>query len=334
MTRRRFAGLVGLGLALALAACSRRPSTVGGGPSELTFSIASVEGAPEAKDWRPLLDDLSDQIGVKVKPDFAASEASAVEAMRAGRVQAGWFPADPALEAVRRADAEVLARVVQADGEAAYESVLIVRKGSGVTLDKVLACGRRLTLGLGEPNSTPERVAPMAYLFTPKGIDPAKCFKRVRSLDEQADILAVAKGGLDVATSNTVGLIYAQREHPELVAKLEVIWTSPPLPESAILVRKDLDPAVKEKIRQFLLTYGTGAGRQAEHQRQVLAGLDYGGFRPADESYLDPVRELEAAEALAEARRSGDRARLAAAQKSFDEIHAAAAQKRAAHPDL
>jgi phosphonate transport system substrate-binding protein len=224
--------------------------------------------------------------------------------------------------------------VVQAGGEATYESVLIVKKGSGITLDKVLACGKRYTLGLGDAKSTSGTLAPMAYLFTPRGIDPARCFKTVRNANHQTNLFSVANGVLDIATNNTVGLLFARREHPEMVDKLQVIWTSPPLPESAILVRKDLDPAVKEKIRQFFLTYGTGSGPQADRQRQVLARLTYGGFRPADASYLDPVREMEAAEALAEARRSGDKGRIEAAQKAFDQLRAADAQKRAAHPDL
>lgn len=335
MIRRRFAGLLALGLALALAACSQKPSTAGGAPKELTFSILSAENAQNmASYWQPLLDDMSAQIGIKVKPYFATNYTSLVEAMRFNQVQAGWFSADPALEAVRRADAEVLGRVVQAGGEGTYESVLIVKKGSGITLDKVLACGKRYTLGLGDAKSTSGTLAPMAYLFTPKGIDPATCFKTVRSANHQTNIISVANGVLDVATNNTIGLVFARREHPEVVDKLQVIWTSPPLPESAILVRKDLDPAVKEKIRQFFLTYGTGTGPQADRQRQILAKLTYGGFRPADESYLDPVREMEAAETLAEARKSGDKAKIAAAQKAFDELRASDAQKRAAHPDV
>jgi phosphonate transport system substrate-binding protein len=113
-----------------------------------------------------------------------------------------------------------------------------------------------------------------------------------------------------------------------------VIWTSPPLPESSIVARKDLDPAIKEKIRQFFLTYGTGTGPVADKQREVLKTLAYGGFKPADGTYLDPVREMEAATALGDARKSGDAAKIAKAQAEFDKIHAAAAQKRAANPDV
>ncbi|HEX3700132.1 MAG TPA: phosphate/phosphite/phosphonate ABC transporter substrate-binding protein, partial [Phenylobacterium sp.] len=273
MIRSRLAGLLGLGLALALSACSQKPSTAGSTPKELTFSILSAENeASMGPLWQPLLDDMSAQIGIKVKPYFATNYTGLIEAMRFKQVQVGWFAADSALQAVNRADAEVLGRVVQANGEATYKSVIIAKKGSGITLDKLLACGRRYTFGLGDPVSTSGTLAPMAYIFIPHGIDPAKCFKTVRNANHQANFLSVANGVLDAATNNTVGLLFYRRENPKAADQVETVWTSPPLPESAILVRKDLDPAVKEKIRQFFLTYGTGTGPQADRQRKVLQG--------------------------------------------------------------
>lgn len=321
---------------LALAACGKPPekADAGAAPTELTFSILSAENQTSMEPlWAPLLADMSDQIGVKVKPFFATNYTSLVEAMRFKQVQMGWFSAAPALQAVRRADAEVLGRVVDAGGDATYKSVLIVKKGSGITLDKVLKCDKTLNFGLGDTQSTSGTLAPMAYLFTPKNIEPNKCFKSVRSASHQANTFSVANGVLDVATNNTVGLVFFKRQSPEMAAKIEVIWTSPPLPESSIVVRKDLDPALKEKIRQFFLTYGVGDTPRAAEQREVLKGLAYGGFRPADDSYLDPIREMEAAEVLADAKRAGDAAKIAAAQKTFDEIRAQAAQRRAMNPD-
>jgi phosphonate transport system substrate-binding protein len=335
MMRRRLLTGLGLAVCLALAGCDRKPSISSPHPKELTFSILSAENQSSLQPlWEPLLTDLSKQIGVTVKPYFATNYTSLVEAMRFGQVQMGWFSARPALEAVNRADAEVVGRIVDAGGETTYKSVLIVRKGGGITLEKLLACGRKYSFGMGDAQSTSGTLAPFTYLFTPQGIEPARCFKTVRSANHQANAFAVANGVLDAATNNIVGLLFVRRENPKLADRLEVVWTSPPLPESSILVRKDLDPALKEKIRQFFLTYGTGTGPEADHQREVLAKLDYGGFRAADDSYLDPIREMVAGEALAEARKSGDKARIAKAQAEFDRVQAAVAQRRAANPDV
>lgn len=321
-------------LALTLAGCGEKPPQTST-PKELTFSILSAENQQSMGPlWKPMLDDLSKELGVPVKPYFATNYTSLIEAMRFNQVQVGWFSALPALEATRRADGQVLGRVIDANGVSSYESVVIVRKGSGITLDKVLACGGRYTLGMGDAKSTSGTLAPMAYLFMPRGVEPAKCFKAVRSASHQANSFSVANGLVDVATSNSVGLVFFAKEAPKLAEKLEVIWRSPPLPESSIVARKDLDPAIKEKLRQFFLTYGTGDGPEAERERGVLRNLEYGGFRPADDSYLDPVREMEAAMALGDARKSGDAARIAQAQAEFDRVRAAAAQKRAADPDV
>lgn len=338
IARRTFSGLalaaaLGLG-ASALGGCSQKPAATAQ-PKEIVFSILSAENqASMGPLWQPLLDDMSAQIGVKVKPYFSSNYTSQIEAMRFKQVQVGWFSALPALDAVERADGEVLGRVIDAGGDETYKSVLIARKDSGITLDKVLACGQKYSFGIGDPQSTSGTLAPMAYLFTPKGIEPTKCFKAVRSATHQANSFAVANGVVDVATNNTVGIIFFRRQKPDLADKLQIIWTSPALPESSIVARKDVDPAIKEKMRQFFLTYGTGTGPTADKQRAVLKGLAYGGFKPADNSYLDPIREMQASEALAEARHTGDAAKIAAAQAAFDKIHTAAALKRAKEPDV
>jgi phosphonate transport system substrate-binding protein len=333
IARRRLAGLAAL-VALALAGCQPKAPETKGDTKEIAFSILPAESQKSMGPlWQPLLDDLSKQLGVPVRPFFATNYTAVIEAMRFNQVQAGWFSALPALEATRRADAEVLGRVIDSGGADSYTSVLIVRQGSGITLADVLKCGKRYNMGMGEAKSTSGTLAPMAYLFTPHRIEPAQCFKVVRSGSHEANTFAIANGVLEVATNNSVGLLFFARQQPELAKKIEVIWRSPPLPESSILARKDLDPAIREKMRQFFLTYGVGEGPEAERQREVLKGLAYGGFRPADDSYLDPIREMEAAEALADARRSGDAKRIAAAQKTFDEVRLNANRRRAVDPD-
>jgi phosphonate transport system substrate-binding protein len=99
--------------------------------------------------------------------------------------------------------------------------------------------------------------------------------------------------------------------------------------------RKDLDPAVKEKVRQFFLTYGQGDGPEAARQRANLEALSIGGFLPADDTHLLMVREMEATEALLLARDAGDQTKIAAAEKDLASIQAeraTAAAKAGAAP--
>ncbi|MGV9007774.1 MAG: phosphate/phosphite/phosphonate ABC transporter substrate-binding protein [Brevundimonas sp.] len=322
-TRRLIAVAGVAALALGLGSCGKGEDKAAGAPTEITFSILSAEGqASSGPMWQPLLDDMSRAIGVPVKPFFAGNYNVLIEAMRFNQTQVAWFSAKPALEAVDRAQGEVVARIVDPEGRDSYRSTLIVKKGSGITLENVLACGKRYDFGMGDAQSTSGTLAPMTFLFNPRGIVPSQCFKTMRSASHQANAFAVATGVVDVATSNTVNTVFMMRENPHLAAQLEDIWTSPPIPESGIVIREDLDPVLKEKIRSFFLTYGQGEGAEAERQRQVLATLNYSMFRAADNSYLDPVREMVADQQLTEARAKGDQAAVAAAEQTLAALRA------------
>ncbi len=309
-------------LVLGVASCGGGDETkAGGAPSEITFSILSAEGqASSGPIWQPLLDDMSKAIGVPVKPYFASNYTILVEAMKGNQTQVAWLSAKPAVEAIDRAQGEVIARIVDPEGRDSYRSTLIVRAGSGITLEQVMACGKRFDFGIGDAQSTSGTLAPMAFLFNPRNVVPAQCFKTVRSANHQANAFAVATGVVDVATSNTVNTVFLTRQNPRVAAQIQEIWQSPPIPESGIVVREDLDPVIKEKIRSFFLTYGQGEGAEAERQRQVLAGLNYSRFNAADDSYLNPVREMVADQQLSEARAQGDTAAAAAAERELQRL--------------
>ncbi|MEJ6791107.1 phosphate/phosphite/phosphonate ABC transporter substrate-binding protein [Brevundimonas sp. BR2-1] len=315
-------GLIAAAAAMfGLASCGGEDSKSTAAPTELTFSILSAEGQASAGPlWQPLLDDMSRAVGVPVKPYFGSNYTVLVEAMRGNQTQVAWFSAKPAVEAIDRADAEVIARTVNKEGLDSYRSTLIVRTGSGITLDQVMACGKRFDFGIGDAQSTSGTLAPMAFLFNPRNVVPAQCFKTVRSANHQSNAFSVASGVLDVATSNTVNTVFLRKQNPQIASQIQEIWQSPPIPESGILVREDLDPALKEKIRSFFLTYGQGEGVEAERQRQVLAGLEYSRFNAADDGYLNPIREMVADQKLGEARAKGDAAGVAAAERELQRL--------------
>jgi len=289
--------VVALGLAPASADAQTRR------PEKIVFTVLSAEGqASSGPLWQPLLDDLEREIGIPVEPIFGSNYSVLVEAMRADQAQIGWFSALPAVQAIDRANAEVIARTVDIEGKDSYVSSLIVKKGSGITVDDIVRCDKRFTFGIGDAQSTSGTLAPMTYFFSPRNLDPTRCFSTVRSANHQANSFAVANGLVDVATSNSVNTVFLRRQNPRVADQIEVIWESPPIPESGILIRSDLPADVKARIREFFVTYGQGAGPEADRQREVLRGLNYSQFRAAENSYLDPIREMKADQARREGR--------------------------------
>jgi phosphonate transport system substrate-binding protein len=244
--------------------------------------------------------------------------------MRFEQTDVGWFTNQSGLEAVRRADGEVFARSVNPSGVDGYESVIIARKGSGVTLDKVLACDRTLVFGMGDAKSTSGTLAPMAYLFGPRRVDPQTCFKAVRSANHEINLYGVTRGTLDASTNNTASIdrlkLLRTPLAKETLDAIEILWRSPRIPEDPIVWRKDLDPALKQKIAGFLFGYGVGDTPEAVRQRAILERIQTRPFVRADDSHLIPVREMEASEQLIQARNKGDAAGQAKAQAELDRI--------------
>src|SRR5690606_38774964 len=139
--------------------------------------------------------------------------------------------------------------------------------------------------------------------------DPNTCFKTLRSANHEANLFSVGSGLLDAATNNTASMERMEMLGTDMarktLASLEVIWTSPTIPEDPMIRRKDLDPALKAKIDAFLFSYGVGEGPEVERQRKVLERTQTRPFKRADESHLLPVREMEAAGQLIQARSKG-----------------------------
>jgi phosphonate transport system substrate-binding protein len=321
ITRRQLAALGGT--ALALAGCDKAGQATQSTPAgDLRFSVLSTESTQAMSSyWQPILVDMQKQTGLKITPYYSNNYTLLVEALRFKKTDAGWFSNQSGLEAVRRGDGEVFARTFSPSGVDGYTSVLIVNVNSPLTLERVLKCNKTLSFGLGDVLSTSGTLAPTTYLFAPRNIRPIDCFKQVRSgSSHQTNLVAVANGQLDVATNNSTSLMLNRQNGGKEADRVRVIWRSPVLPEDPIIWRKDLDPRVKEKLRQFFLTYGQGDSPEAARARGYMAKVHVGGFKPADDSHLLPVREMEATEHWLGAKDSGDPSRIAQAKATLDDI--------------
>jgi phosphonate transport system substrate-binding protein len=309
---------------VAVAACSKPAPTVTP-PKTLTFSIVSTEATQtQMQEWGPFLKDMEAATGLTVKPFFGSNYSALIEAMRFKQTDLGWFTNNSGLEAVRRAGGEVFARTTHPNGVDGYQGVIIVRKGSGLTLERLLKCDATIEFGMGDAKSTSGTLAPMTYLFGPRGIDPAKCFKTVRSASAEANLYSVGTGVLPAATDNTRSMdrlaVIGTPEAKKVMSALQVIWSSPTIPEDPMVWRADLDPAVKAKIAAFIFSYGVGDTPEAKRQRAILDRIQTGPFKHADNSHLLPVREMEASGEVIQARTKGDTAALATAQAKLDQV--------------
>lgn len=286
-------------LALSLAGAGVASSAIA---EEVNFGIISTEASKNQKvNWEPFLADMSKATGLTINAFYAADYAGVIEAMRFNKVQVAWYGNKSGMEAVDRANGEVFAQVVSADGSLGYYSHIITNVSKPyASLDDVLKCDKSLDFGMGDPNSTSGTLVPSTYVFAARKIDPKGCFKTVRNANHQANAMSVANAQVDAATNNSEDLQRLEKTAPEARAKIKILWTSPIIPLDPLVWRKDLDAKTKDKIYNFILSYGrVGTPEEIKHARAVLANLIWSPLKPSSNHQLVPIRKLEAVKQLA-----------------------------------
>jgi phosphonate transport system substrate-binding protein len=261
---------------------------------EVSFGIIATDSASTQRErWEPFFRDMEKKTGLTVKSFYAPDYAGVIEAMRFNKVQVAWMGNKSAMEAVDRANGEIFAQIMYADGTYGYHGLLITHKDSPYkTVDDVFANAKSIDFGIGDPNSTSGFLVPTFYLFAQRGVDHRTAFKTARNASHGANLQAVLARQVDVATNNTEDVGKLQATKPELASQIRVLWTSPLIPSDPFVWHKDLDPAIKARLKSFVLGYA----KTDPEEKAILKNIySYGGFRESNNDQLIPIRQLELA---------------------------------------
>lgn len=253
-------------------ALAAQPLTIGLIPAE--DSQAMIESS------RQVLDSLQKQLGMEVKPFVATDYNGVIEALRSKKLDVAYLGPFSYVLATSVADVEAFAvAVTKKTGQSAYKSVIIARKDSGLAKTADLK-GR--TFAFVDPTSASGHLFPKAGLLQ-AGYDPETFFGRVIfSGSHDASILTVANKKVDAAAVADRILANAIAKGQVKQDDLEIVWSSNPIPESPMVWRKDLDPALKAKIAQALANV------------KDLPWGDQGvlnGFQPTNDAAYNVVRD-------------------------------------------
>ena len=258
---------------------------------EINFGVISTDSASVQRErWEPLFRDMEKRTGLTIKAFYAPDYAGVVEAMRFNKVQVAWYGNKAAIDAVDRSNGEVFAQILRSDGSLGYHSLLITQKDSPYNnLNDVLKNSKSINFGIGDPGSTSGFLVPSYYVFAMNKVDPRTAFKTIRNASHGANLQAVLAKQVDVATNNTEETDKLDVTKPEMAKELKIIWKSPLIPNDPIVWRKDLDPAVKAKVKNFLMGYG-----KTDADKEVMSKIyNYSGFKESTNDQLTPIRQLE-----------------------------------------
>lgn len=263
---------IALTLTAAGLASAKDQLTIGLIPSE--DSQAMIEASKQ------VLSTLESRLGMPVVPFVATDYNGIIEALRAGKLDVAYLGPFSYVLATSVANVEAFAvAVTRKTGQSAYKSVIVARKDSGI---RELADLKGRTFAFVDPSSASGHLFPKAGLEQ-AGFVPAQLFSRVIfSGSHDASILAVENRKVDAAA--VADRIFASAVSNGLVKQddFQVVWSSRPIPESPMVWRKDLDPALQQKVASALASI-----------KDVPWG-DQGvldGFQPTSDAAYDVVRD-------------------------------------------
>lgn len=282
--RRKFlksaAGAALTAAAFALPAANAAPSKEG--KLHLRFAVAPLRPTPEItiKEFEPIFKYLADQLGATYELVSPESWAAISVAMTNGHTDLAWLGPWGYVLAHHKSGAEVIA-TAKYRGKPLYHAMIEGRPGLPITKWPDDAKGMKLSLS--DRGNTSGWLIPYSY-FLKQGIQPEEFFQYKEGATFGNNVMMIQQENIDLGSNmdrGRYGMIEAGEMDPK---KVQVYWTSNPLPNDAITVPKDMDPELKKKIQTILCSL-------SEDKAQSMMGTGYNGFVPSTNDDYAPIED-------------------------------------------
>ncbi|WP_456276067.1 phosphate/phosphite/phosphonate ABC transporter substrate-binding protein [Bacillus sp. AK128] len=290
-------------LVLALAACGAGGNTEeeeaegttgeGAGEEEITELtmgfIPSQEADQIADNVKPLEEYLTEALGVPVKAEVMIDFVGLVEGMRTGQIDIGFTNPFGYVQAVDRANVEVLVKAMR-HGSDTYKAQYIARADSGIESIEDIVASEGLTWAFGDTLSTSGYLFPASQLMEMGVTDLDAFFNQTAVGGHDNAVLAVFEGQADFATTFDDARTVIEKDHPAVMDEVVVVGHTDEIPNDGVSVRDGLSDEWKNKIKQAFLDINDNA--------DVLAVMNevytWDGIAEATDAEYDIVREVYA----------------------------------------
>ncbi len=200
--------------------------------------------------YEPLAEYLSKKLDLKVTLIYLDNYGEVCDKFIYKQLDAAFFGSFSYALTRAKAGVEPIARP-DYQGVSTYEGLIMVRADSGIKNVTDMK-GKRLIL---VHQATYAGYLYPLYYFKEHKIDNLEAYfsKIIFAQSHDKAIFALLRGEADIAA--TKDLVYQRviKENPDLEKKLVVLSASEPVPSNALCVSRELDPALKNKLKDALL---------------------------------------------------------------------------------
>ncbi len=234
--------------------------------------------------YRRFLDYIGVKLGMRVQFVDRENYEEINELIKAGNVDVAFVCGGPYVQGHDEFGMELLA-APQAYGERVYYSYIIVSKAS--TIEKFAEL-RGKKFAFTDPLSNSGTLVP-TYLLARMHETPESFFSEtIFTQSHDKSIKAVAQGVVDGAAVDSLIWEYLNKTDPQYTSETKVIKKSSPYGIPPVVVRRDLKPELKSRLRHIFLT-----ADQDPQGREILKGMMIDKFVPIEDSAYDSIREMK-----------------------------------------
>jgi phosphonate transport system substrate-binding protein len=221
--------------------------------------------------YEPLAAYLSTRVGVKVELKVLPRYADVIDGFVSRDIDGAFLGSLGGALALVRLGVEPLARPEWTDGTSTYRGLIIVRKDSGIATGADMK-GKRFVFV--DTMTTAGWLLPLHY-FKDQGIDDYRSWFKEFYFAGTHDgaIVDVLEGRADVGGAKSTVFDALTNDDPRTSRELSILAESPEVPANGLFVRKDIDGAIKNRLKLALLGMG-----QDEESKKALSALGASKF--------------------------------------------------------
>lgn len=234
--------------------------------------------------YRDLLRYIQRKIGEKIEYVDRESYAEINEMLRTGKLEAAFVCSGPYTEGKKEFGLELLV-APQAYGSTVYYSYILAAKDSPLQSFEEM---RGKKFAFTDPLSNTGKLVP-TYMLAKMNETPEIFFRElIFTHSHDKSIKAVAQGIVDGAAVDSLIWEYLNATNPEFTSKTRVLKKSPPYAIPPVVVPRDIDPSLKEKMKQAFLNAHLDPKGQ-----EILKKMKIDKFVLIEDRAYDSVREMQ-----------------------------------------
>ncbi len=206
----------------------------------------------QRKRYKYITDYLSTKMDMNFIVEIMANYGDISEAFIEGKADAGFFGSFSYVLTHSKAGIEPLVRPVWPNNNSTYRGYVFVRKDSNIQNVKDM---KNKSLVLVDKATTAGYIFQLFY-FKYYGINNIEdYFSRISFANSHdAAAWAVYAGEADIGGAKNHIFNGLMEEYPDFKEQMVVLFESPEVPSNGLAVRKDLNPAIKLRIKTLLLS--------------------------------------------------------------------------------